>query len=366
MSSFVSPMDLVSHALLGAASGYAVDRGRARVTLLAGAAAALLPDIDVLISSDVDPLLSLEFHRHFTHSFVAAPFGAALVAGVLWLAFKGKQTFRPLFIAALAGYLSAILLDACTSYGTQLLWPFSDRRYAASIVAVVDPIVTLILLAGVIVAFRRSSARAAAATVALAVAYLGFGWIQRERAEGVIERTAAARGHEVSRYEVKPTMGNLLVWRCVYRSGNDYVVDAARVGFFSKPLLYTGGTARAVAPVDVVPPLTPNSVQAADVVRFGKVSNGWLARHPSRPNVIGDIRYSMLPDDTRPLWAIEIFPDREDHHVSFHTFREWTGPNRARFVAMLRGVEPSSLARGQNEKQDKKGRKGEKQGRKVE
>jgi inner membrane protein len=338
-------MDLVTHALLGAVSGYAADRSRTRWSLLAGTVAALLPDADVLIGSDSDPLLTLEFHRQFTHSFVAAPIGAALAAGVLWLALKGRLAFLPLFLAALAGYLSAILLDACTSFGTQLLWPFSDRRFASSVIAVIDPVVTAILLFGTVAAFRKRSASAAGVTIALTLSYLTFGWIQRERAESFIERTAAARGHEVERYEVKPTLGNLLVWRCVYQTGKDYVVDAARVGFFSTPVLYAGGSARRVEPIDLVPPLTLNSVQAADVVRFAKVSNGWLARHPSRPNVIGDIRYSMLPDDTRPLWAIEIFPDREQHHVAFHTFRDWSGDKRARFFAMLRGVEPASLVR---------------------
>jgi inner membrane protein len=213
-------------------------------------------------------------------------------------------------------------------------------------VAVGDPLVTAILLVGVIAAWRTATAKAAGIAVALTLVYLGFGWLQRERAEGGIERAAAARGHKVTRYQVKPTLGNLLVWRCVYLTGKDYVVDAVRVGLFSKPVLYPGGTARHVDPIDLVPPLTLNSVQAADVVRFAIVSDGWLARHPSRPNVIGDIRYSMLPDDTRPLWAIEIFPEREENHVAFHTFREWSAPIRARFFAMLRGVDPASLAAG--------------------
>ena len=338
-------MDVLSHALLGAACGYAADRGRTRASMLAGAAAALVPDLDVFIASDADPLLSLEFHRQFTHSIFFAPVAAAAVAAVLFLLFKKRIPFLALFIAAVAGHVSHIVLDACTSFGTQLLWPLTDRRYAASVVAVVDPIVTAILLVGVIQAFRRRSARAAGIAVALAIGYLGFGWLQRERAESVIERTAAARGHAAERYEVKPTLGNLLLWRCVYVVGKDYVVDAVRVGLFKAPILYPGGAAKRIAPIDLVPPLTLNSVQAKDVVRFAQVSDGWLARHPSRPNIIGDIRYSMLPNDTRPLWAIEIFPEREEHHVAFHTYREWSAQNRSRFLAMLRGVAPASLGR---------------------
>src|SRR5687767_10225739 len=115
-------MDPVSHALLGAAGALAIARSNLRLAALAGAAGALLPDIDVLIASDTDPLLQLEYHRQFTHSFAAAPIGAFLAAAVLWLLFRKRATLPQLYVPALAGYVSALLLDACTSYGTQLLW----------------------------------------------------------------------------------------------------------------------------------------------------------------------------------------------------------------------------------------------------
>lgn len=337
-------MDPLSHALLGAASAYAVAPTRSRMAVLAGVAGAMLPDIDILISSSSDPLLALEFHRHFTHSFAFAPLGAFIIAAILWLAMRGKATLTEYYWPALAGFVSAILLDASTSYGTQLLWPFTERRFAASIVAVIDPVVTVILLVGVVMAWRAAAAKRARIAIALMLLYLGVGWLQRERAEGVVERAAAARGHVIVRHEVKPTLGNLLLWRSVYLTGKEFVVDAARVGVFAPPVLYPGGAVRRIEPIDLVPPLTLSSVQANDVVRFAKVSDGYLARHPTRPNVIGDVRYALLPDDTRPLWGIEIHPERETHHVAFHNFRDYGKSDRQRFFAMLRGVAPERLA----------------------
>ena len=35
------------------------------------------------------------------------------------------------------------LLDAHTAYGTQLFWPFSDERFAWSIISIIDPLFTL-------------------------------------------------------------------------------------------------------------------------------------------------------------------------------------------------------------------------------
>lgn len=330
-------MDPLSHVLLGAATGQAIGRGRWRIAALAGAAGALLPDADVLIASGSDPLLALEYHRQFTHSIVAAPVGALIVAALLWLLLRRRAEPAHLYWPALAGYVSALLLDACTSYGTQLLWPFTDARFAASIVAVIDPVVTLVLLVGVLLAFRAGAASPARAAVGLVVVYLGVGWIQRERAEALVAGAAAQRKHVITQHEVKPTLGNLLLWRSVYLHGNDYFIDAARVGF-SRSVLYTGNSVRRIQPMDLVPPLNMNSVHAADLVRFARVSEGFLARHPTMPEVIGDVRYSMLPNSTEPLWGIEIHAEREHEHVGFRTFRDFTKEDRQRFFAMLRGV----------------------------
>ncbi|MCW5603100.1 MAG: metal-dependent hydrolase [Burkholderiales bacterium] len=331
-------MDPVSHALLGAACGRSVARSHGRAAMLAGVAGALLPDADVLIHAAGDPLFTIEYHRHFSHSFAVAPLGALIAAGAVWLALKRRAGLGVLYFAALAGFLSAILLDACTSYGTHLLWPFDDTRFAWRVIAVVDPVMTLILLAGVVLAFRIDSAAWARAAVALAVVYLGCGWIQRERASEAVEQLAASRGHAVVRPEVKPTLGNLLLWRSVYPAGSDYVADAVRVGPFSRPIVYPGRTVPRVVPEDLSPPLPAGSVQALDVARFARLSEGYLARHPDHPDVIGDVRYAMLPDDVRPIWGIRIDPHRADYHVELLTFREFTAQDRRRFLAMLRGA----------------------------
>lgn len=336
-------MDPLSHALLGAASGRSVARDAGRAALAAGLLGALLPDADVLIGSDADPLLTLEYHRQFTHSFVAAPVGALIVAAAIWFVMRRRIAFGGLYWPALAGYVSAIVLDACTSYGTQLLWPFTERRFAASIVAVVDPVVTIVLLAGVLLALRSRGAGLARASIAVVVVYLGMGWVQQTRVEALMARTAGERGHAIVRHEAKPTIGNLLLWRSVYLTGEDFVVDAVRVGMFSPPVIYPGGTARQVQPIDLVPPLAPGSVQAQDVVRFARVSDGYLARHPARPNVIGDVRYAMLPDSTEPLWGIAVHAERENEHVELRTFRELTPQKRERFLAMLKGASAGAL-----------------------
>lgn len=331
-------MDIATHALLGAASALALPRvgTHAKAAALAGALGAMLPDVDIFIDSAQDPLLVIEYHRQFTHSFLIAPFGALLVGLACWFVSGRRLPFPVTFGCALIGFLTHIFLDTATSYGVQLLWPFSAQRYSWSVVAVVDPVVTLVLAVGVVLALRTRMPVHARVTLVVVAFYLGVGWLQQQRVERAILEAAAARGHTVADLTVKPTLGNLVLWRAVYRTDDELVIDALHAGL--RTIVYPGGSVRRVLPADLVPPLEVNAVQAADAVRFARLSQGYLARHPARPDVIGDIRYSMLPDSTVPLWGIEIQAERQDHHVRFLTFRESTPQERRHFFAMLRGA----------------------------
>src|SRR5687768_7761326 len=132
-------MDLLTHGLVGAALAQSgAPREEARVAAGIGFLAGMLADADALITSASDPLLVLEYHRHFTHSLTFIPVGAAIAAAVLWPFMRSRLGFARLYVYALLGYALAGALDACTSYGTHLLWPFSDARQALSIIAVVD------------------------------------------------------------------------------------------------------------------------------------------------------------------------------------------------------------------------------------
>ena len=86
-----------------------------------GALAGMAPDLDVLIRSGTDPLLFLEYHRQFTHSVAFAPIGALVVAtATLCLIKSSFKTFIERYWICLAGYFSHGILDATTTYGTQL------------------------------------------------------------------------------------------------------------------------------------------------------------------------------------------------------------------------------------------------------
>ncbi len=311
-------------------------REETRVAAGVGFVAGLLADADVFIQSAADPLLQIEYHRHFTHSLFFVPMGALVAAGLLWPLLRRRLPFPRLYLYALLGYSLAGFLDACTSYGTYWLWPLVDERLAFHIISILDPAFTLILLVSVVLAWRHFSRVAARAGLALAAVYLLLGLVQHERATGEALALAASRGHAVERLVVKPTMGNLLLWRFVYQAGDRFFVDAVRVGLTSRRV-YAGQSAPVFHPGrdPGFPP--PDSVQAHDIERFTRFSDGFVVRHPRLSDVLGDVRYSMLPISVRPLWGIELDPERPQSHARYGFYRDLAKGEREQFVDMLLG-----------------------------
>ena len=179
-------MDPLTQATLGAAAAQAAARPkRFLAATLAGAAGGFLPDSDVLIRSSTDPLLSLEYHRHFTHSLAFIPIGGAITAFLCAKLSRGRVGFKEIYLPATIGWATHGLLDSCTSYGTYLYWPFSNERVAWHVISIVDPVFTFPLLFGVIWAMRKRAARIARAFLVTALAYIGFSAFQLHRAESV-------------------------------------------------------------------------------------------------------------------------------------------------------------------------------------
>ena len=85
-------MDPITQGALGAALPQSIKAkwckgGKYHVALagLFGMLGGIAADLDVLIYSDADPLLFLNFHRQFTHSLIFIPFGGLIVASFVQL-----------------------------------------------------------------------------------------------------------------------------------------------------------------------------------------------------------------------------------------------------------------------------------------
>lgn len=280
-------------------------------------------DLDILISSNTDPLLFLNYHRQFTHSFVFIPFGGFIVALFLYVLLGRRWTigFWQTALLCSLGYATHALLDTATSYGTMLLWPFSETRFSWSIISIVDPLLTLPLLASVLMAGIRNEPRYARIGLVWAFLFLGAGWFQHQAAREIAENLATSRGHAPLRYVIKPSFGNLLVWRSVYETEDRFFVDAIRVGI--APKVYEGTSVSKLSPTRDFPWLKPNSQQARDIGRFSNFSDGFTAVDPAKPNRILDVRYSFVPNEVNALFSIELSEEAgPTEHVRYQSHRE--------------------------------------------
>lgn len=331
-------MDLLTQGLLGAAVAQSgAQQKEIRLATGIGLFSGCLADADILIQSANDPLLNIEFHRHFTHSLIFIPLGALIAAVLLWPFLRQRLPFRRVVWFTLLGYCLSGVLDAFTSYGTHLLWPFTDARSAWNMIAVVDPVFTLILLVATLVAFKRYQATAARIGLVLAALYLSLGWIQGQRAQAVSQMLAAERGHTIERLLVKPTLGNLLLWRSIYQFDGQLQVDAIRVGILSEPKIYPGAAIKRFDPQhDTGTPPTASAL-AKDIARFTAFSDGWVAIRPEQPHVLVDVRYSNLPNTLTPLWGIEMNPAHPEQPAQYQVYRDTSKATRDQFIAMLLG-----------------------------
>jgi inner membrane protein len=330
-------MDPLSQGVLGAAAPKSVaPPEHARLACLLGFLAGMAPDLDIFIRSPRDPLLFLEYHRQFTHALVFIPVGGFLCGWLLHRLYAARKglSLRSSVLYCTLGYGTHALLDACTTYGTQLLWPFSDARFAWNAVSVVDPLFTLPMLLLIVLATWHRRAALARLALAWAIAYPAFGALQRERAEAAGWELARERAHQPLRLEAKPSFANLLLWKVVYETADRYHVDAVRAG--RRITVYRGDSVPKLDVARDFPWLMPGSQQARDIERFRWFSNGYIAVEPGNPYRITDIRYSMVPNEIQGLWSIELSPaaSREDH-VHYVVAREADDRSLLTFRSML-------------------------------
>ncbi len=316
-------MDPLSQAVLGSVASQSMRSKTSLVRVgIIGALAGMAPDLDVLIQSTTDPLLSLEYHRQFTHSLIFIPLGAALCALVFWPFVRRHMSYQQVWLVALVGYATHGLLDACTTYGTMLLWPFSDARIAWSNISVVDPLFTLPLLAAVVLAGVNQSAFIARLGMLWGFLYLSLGLVQQDRATTAGEALAASRGHDLVAVSSKPSFGNILLWKIIYEHNERYYVDAVRL--MTDVQLLKGDSVTRLDVQTHFPWLEPTSQQALDLERFRWFSNDYLAVDEGDPQFVVDMRYSLLPNEIKGLWGIRLnATSSQDQHV------EWTARRSA-------------------------------------
>ena len=302
-------MDPISQAALGACAAVAVAGHRLpRVSVAIGLMAGAAPDLDVLIRSDTDPLVWFIYHRHFTHALLFVPFGAAVCAALFAAAPSLRAEWRAVFLASIAAFATHGFLDAATSYGTLLLWPFSNARIEWDILPIVDIVLTPVMLAGLVVAFWKKARWPVVVALAFFILYCGFGIVQRERAQGWQGQLAEARGDVIEHARTMPAPGSLMVWRSIYRTPDgELQADGLRLVPFRSAQAIPGERTRAATPENL-----PDTPEAERIWRdFNWFADGYIVSPGGDRLILADGRYSAEGTGWVPMWGVRMAADGE-------------------------------------------------------
>ena len=315
-------MDPITQAALGAAVGHACvgkQLGYRRAALW-GAVAGVFPDIDTLVAGMIsaDPLVRVQFHRGVTHSLFFAPFLGPIWAWLLWRRSRDapKSSYWPWLILITFALWSHPLLDACTHYGTLLLSPFTDRRFALPATPVIEPLYTLMLFVGLAVAAWLPP-RPARLTTSLALlastGYLLFGLKLNVDAENWARTDLASRGIIVSEVYAFPTIFQLPLRRLVARSPSDDYV-----GFVSmaQPCPVHWGRQPRESNAEFA------AFRATPEARiFDWFASGLTTHYRDGSKLIlGDLRYGYTNDARQGFWRLEasLSPDGRLGRPEYH------------------------------------------------
>jgi inner membrane protein len=307
----------ITQALLGATFGQALfGRRLGRQAAVWGAIGGLIPDVDVVLSA-VDPMSELRYHRGPTHALWFGPVVGAALGYLLW---RTRGSREPSARRSWVGLIVTAtfthpLLDVFTTYGTQLLTPFSNRRFSLDTVPIIDPLYSLPLLLAILIGWRtgwRSRMAKAGAWLALALStgYLLYGLHLNQQATAHARVALTREGLVASDVRSYPTMFQVYLRRIVVHTD-----DEVRIGWLS---LWNG---RDIAwerfPVSRGPEVDRVRASYEGRVFEWFTSEQTAARVERRGEEtiveIGDLRYGFPGQPAQPLWGIRARFDREGH-----------------------------------------------------
>ncbi|MGJ3262228.1 MAG: metal-dependent hydrolase [Salinarimonas sp.] len=314
-------MDPVSQIALGAAVGHAVaGRRLGGLAAAGGALGGLVPDLDVIWSGwGRDSIAYWELHRGVTHSLFFGPVvGTALGwASATLHARRRAAKARPtagLTSAWIAVWVGALfthpLLDTATIYGTQLLAPFSDLRFALPALPIIDPVYTLPLLVALALAAvlgwrSRGAKRATVAALLATTLYAGLGLWANERAEAIALADTALGARAPA--EVRVTTTFLTPW---LRRVTTVEEDARHVGFVSifapdRPIRWSALPKDPRAEALAEQALATEQGRRYRLFATGTLHPHVVSRESGEYLRLGDARYGFPNGTLGGMWGVE-------------------------------------------------------------
>ncbi|MEM1123473.1 MAG: metal-dependent hydrolase [Bacteroidota bacterium] len=216
-------MDSLTQFVLGGAVGAVTLQSPSKKTILWAGAVATIPDLDVLL----EPLYAdgnfVVVHRSFSHSILCT----LLLSGILAKFTLKKHPFWKSFQFYFLVLFTHALLDCCTTYGTQLFWPFDRRLISFNNIHVFEPIYTLLLSIplGIVFFSKKTVPRKLAwlyLGLTLSTSYLAWTFVSKHIAKTVIVENLAQQKITYDKLLLTPTPFNSILWKAIVKRKDTY------------------------------------------------------------------------------------------------------------------------------------------------
>lgn len=221
-------MDSLTQFALGAAVGEAVlGRKMGRKALLWGGACGTIPDLDVFIPLG-DAVKDFTYHRSFSHSVFVLAILTPIMAWLIQRMHPSLQvTKKHLAIMVYLVFVTHVLLDCFTAYGTQIFWPIDNTPVAWSTIFIIDPLYTLPLIVGIIAALiagrqRQWGYKFNAIGLSISTLYLAWTVGAKLNVDDAIEQSLQQQQISYEKIFTTPTPFNSLLWRGVVMDNTGY------------------------------------------------------------------------------------------------------------------------------------------------
>lgn len=302
-------MDSVTQIVLGAAVGEAVlGKKIGNKAMVLGAIAGTIPDLDIISRYFTDTVSALEIHRGFTHSiFFSVAFGLLLA----WMLSRWdkRASLKEWFWFWFLCFVTHPMLDAHTTWGTQLFWPL-DLRLAFKNIFVIDPLYTLPFLTFLILAMlqkRGSIKRRRFNNLGLIISsgYMVLTIVLKGITYQKFQNALSEQHIDYISLQNKPSPFNTILW-----TANVETEDAFLIGDYSffdtKPIQFFPHPKNHEALGDLV--------KEDKVQRLIKITQGWYTVSEKNDGIyLNDLRFGMMSvDQSVEKYAFSFRLDNED------------------------------------------------------
>lgn len=309
-------MDSLTQIVLGAAVGETVlGKKVGNKAMLYGAIAGTIPDLDVLTRYFMDTVTATEWHRGFSHSIFFSILFAPVFGWLVWkLNSKEDASWKAWSWLMFWGLFTHPILDAFTTWGTQLFWPLKTRLAFQS-VFVIDPLYTVPFMIFLILAMfqnRTSLKRRRYVRLGLIISssYLMLTLLLKGVAFQKFENALDIHGLDYIQMNTRPAPFNTILWMAnieteeAYLMGDYSFLDSKPIAFKSYPKNH-----------ELLGSLKSND----KIKRLIQITEGWYTISEKNGQLyFNDLRFgliSMDETDTQFAFSYKLVPNGEDISV---------------------------------------------------